>query len=249
VVSILPQAYFVERVGGEHVTTEVLVQPGHSPATYEPTPKQMVALAESQIFFRIGVPFENVLIPKIQANAPTLKVVDTRQGITLLGRDPHIWLDPTLVAVQAGTIAEALAGLDPNRQAVYRQNLMAFQADLERLDSRIAAALAPVRGQEFFVFHPAYGYFAKRYGLTQVPIEVEGKEPSARQLAEVIERAKRQNVRVIFVQPQFSVQSAEAVAKAIGGAVVALDPLPRNYLAELDGLARKIQEGLARPRP
>ena len=307
-VSIAPQAEFVKRIGGERVSVEVLVPSGQSPATYEPGLQQMATLSEAELYFRIGVPFERGLLPKVERTMPELRIIDTRRGIDLRrmhsephagahdhghagahddghhddhdhghagahddghhddpdhdhagahddghdaahdhshgGSDPHIWLSPRLVQVQARTIADALKQADPAGAAVYEANLQQFIADLEALDAELRQALAPVRGKTLMVFHPSWGYFADAYGLEQHAIELEGKEPSARQLTRIIARAKAEDVRVIFVQPQFSQSSAEAVAGAIDGAVVPIDPLARDYMANLRRVARTIREAL-----
>jgi len=258
-VSILPQAYFVERVGGEFVEVQVLVPSGQSPATFEPTPRQMAAMSLAEIYFRVGMPFEKQLVAKLAAANPRLKIVNTDSGIDLLPSavhdehdghdyhselDPHIWLDPDLVHIQAQNIARALTELDSAHGLEFEKNLHVFQADLRRVDSVISAVLAPLAGRTFFVFHPAYGYFGAAYGLKQKAVEMGGKEPSAKQLAQLIEQAKAEGVRVIFVQPQFSRASAETVARAIGGAVVALDPLAGNYLENLETMAEEIRRAL-----
>jgi len=255
--SIVPQEYFVERVGGDRVQVQALVTPGSSPATYEPTPRQMAALSEAAIFFRIGVPFENAFVPKIEGMAEGLRIVDTRTGVTLRsmkhahsascdhgGTDPHIWLNPRLVKVQARTIADALIEDDPAGKATYEANLAVFLEDLDALDAHLVEALAPVKGKTFMVFHPAWGYFADAYGLQQEPIEIEGKEPSGQQLARVVEMARSEGVRVIFVQPQFSARSAERVTEAIDGAVVPIDPLADDYVANLERVASAVHEAL-----
>ena len=263
-VSILPQAEFVQRVGGERVDVAVLLPPGQSPATYEPTPRQMAKLGRAQVYFRIRVPFERALLRKIATTMPKLNIVDTRQGIKLRrmaakhehdhdhaagAPDPHIWLDPKRVKIQARTIANALAALAPEHAAELEKNLQSFQAELDRLDAKIAATLAPLRGRELFVFHPAYGYFADAYGLKQVAVELEGKEPSARALGALIERAKAKRVRVLFVQPQFSSKAATTVARAIGGAVVPMDPLARDYMANLESMAASVRTALGEGTP
>jgi zinc transport system substrate-binding protein len=254
-VSILPQAYFVERIGGQHVTVHVLVGPGQSPATYEPTPQQMAALAESQVYFRIGTPFEEAFIGKIAGAFKSLEIIDTRQGVPLRYfqgtgdkqiPDPHIWLDPKRVKIQAQTISKALRRLASTYAEDFENNLRTFQRDLDIADAKIAEALAPVKGERFYVFHPAFGYFAESYGLQQMAIEIEGKEPSAKQLADLMDRAKKDHVRVIFVQPQYAKKDAEAVAKAIGGAVVPMNPLPRDYLTSLQEIATILRDGLLR---
>lgn len=260
-VSILPQSYFVQRVGGEHVDVHVLVGPGQSHHSYEPTPRQVSDLAKARVYFRIGVPFEAALLGKISAAFKGLDLVDTSQGIRFRqssdsctesghehahagGKDPHIWLDPQLVKIQAQTICDALCRIDPDHRADYEGNLRAFQADLDAVDVRIAKALAPLKGREFFVFHPAYGYFGDAYGLRQVAVEDEGKEPSLKRLAELIERARRAGARLILVQPQFPTSGAKAVADAIGGAVVPIDPLAADYLKNLEYMADQIAAAL-----
>jgi zinc transport system substrate-binding protein len=275
VVSILPQAYFVERVGGEFVDVDVLVGPGQSPHAFEPTPKQLEGLSRAKAYFTIGIDFESALLPRIERMFKDLTIVDTRAGVPLrtltatevdaeeshadhgehdpadaqhdehAGRpDPHIWLNPLLVKTQAQTICDALVKLDPPHAEQYRKSLAAFQADLDRVHKQIAEALAPLKGDEILVFHPAFGYFTDAYGLKQVPVEIQGKEPTARQLTALIDRAKARHARVIFVQPQFARKSAEAIAQAIGGVVVPMDDLSRDYLRNLEDMAAKIKAGL-----
>lgn len=266
-VSVLPHASFVERVGGEHVDVTVLVGPGQSPHAYDPTPRQLQALSSCRIYFRAGIDFENALVPRVEKLFRDLRIVDLRSGVELRkmtaaeatahahegdphadcaheagAPDPHTWLSPLNARIQARTIADALIELDPPRADLYRRNLDAFLAELDAVHSEIAAALAPLRGREVFVYHPAFGYFLDAYGLRQVPVEIDGKEPSARQLASLIDRAKDAGVKVIFVQPQFPTKAAQAVAEAIGGAVVPLDDLAKDYIANLREIAAKIQE-------
>lgn len=255
-VSILPQAYFVERVGGEQVDVTVLVGPGQSPATFEPTPKTVAGLSEAALYFRIGVPFERRLLEKTQKLFPHLQIVDTQEGITLRSvdrghhhrgeehhegaADPHTWLDPRLVKIQAQHIADALVRLDPDHAGDYERNLQAFLDDLDRLDSTIAFLLQPHQGARFFVFHPSYGYFADRYGLVQVAVETDGKEPGARQLSALIEQARTDRIRAVFVQAQYSTRTAEAIAREVGVDALTLDPLARDYIDNLGQMARKI---------
>lgn len=270
-VSILPQAYFVERVGGDHVTVDVLIGPGQSPTTYAPTPQQMARLGEAQVYFRIGVPFEDSLLKRISTVSKPLRVVDLRDGVQLRemedphehdshatdagdGRergggprsDPHVWLDPMRVKIMARTICEEFGRLDPAHAPVFSSNLEAFGEQLEAADRRIAKILAPFRGRRFYVFHPSYGYFAERYGLQQVAVETGGKQPSARELGATIEKARTDGVKVIFIQPQFSKSAAEAVAGAVGGTVEPLDPLARDYVANLGAMAARIAAALTR---
>jgi zinc transport system substrate-binding protein len=261
-VTIPPQAKFVERVVGQHVEVDVLVEPGHSPHTYEPTPSQMVRLAEADVYFLIGVPFEQILQNKIQSANPDMQMVDTGAGIELRRmkahvhetehaehhsedegqRDPHIWLDPANVKVMGRNICDALVEMDPEHEEEYRSNLESFLADLDELDRDIRGITEALKTRKFMVFHPAFGYFADAYGLEQIPIEIEGKEPSARGLQSLIETARDEGIKVIFVQKQFSARSAEVVAGEIGGEVVEVDPLAREYFTGM----RKLAQAFAR---
>jgi len=253
-VSILPQQYFVEHVGGDHVAVSVLVGPGQSPETYEPTPKQMTALARARIYFSIGVAFEDTWMKRIQAANPALRVAPIQRGVAILplagsggepgGSDPHVWTSPQRVKRMAANVRDALIQADPAQRGDYESNYRTFAAELDKLDGDIRTLLAPARGKAFMVFHPAWGYFAHDYGLRQIPIEAEGKEPGAKSLARVIELGKREGVKAIFVQSQFSRRTAETVAVAIGARVVAVDPLAENYPQNLLQVAREFAAAL-----
>jgi zinc transport system substrate-binding protein len=263
-VSILPEAHFVERVGAGRVSVEVLVQPGQNPHSFEPTPRQMAALSGADVYFRIGVEFENTLIPRIGSTMHKLALVDLREGLRMReiepdesgldtahqqepahgGLDPHIWMDPRNVAVMAVTIRDALIRLDPEGRQAYEEGCRSYTAELEALHARIAHALAPLAGRTLFVYHPAFGYFADAYRLEQVAVEIRGAEPSARQLAQLIDAARDKGVRVLFVQPQFSRVGADAVARAINGAVVPIDALAQDYAGNLERIAAAVEEAL-----
>lgn len=265
VVSVPPQAYFVGRIAGEAVEVEVLVQPGQDPHTFSPTAQQIVRLERAAVVFRIGMPFEKILIDRIAAAHPELRIVDANRdlppGEALAepahghaeqhelederdGLDPHTWMSPPLAARQAAVIAEALAELEPEHAERFAQNLAMLRADLEALDGQIVAMLQPVQGGTFYVFHPAFGYFARAYGLRQEAVETGGKSPSARHLAELIEQARARGVRTIFVQRQFSDRAARTIAEQIGAEVVSLDDLSPDYLNNLLDVARKIRAAL-----
>ncbi|HHW11812.1 MAG TPA: zinc ABC transporter solute-binding protein [Firmicutes bacterium] len=267
-VSILPQKFFVERIGGERVTVSVMVGPGQNPATYEPLPQQMKALTEAHIYFRIGVPFETAWLDRLSALNPELIMVDTREGIALRQMehhschapavetaepdaaahhraglpDPHIWLDPLLVKIQAETVYRALAAFDPEHQGYFKANLDRFHAELEQLHAELQAIFDGLEKKTLMVYHPAWGYLTDRYGLKQVPLEVEGKEPGPRELAQLIDYAKTQGIRVVFIQRQFNSTAAEAVARAVNGQVVSIDPLAEDYLTNMRRIAQAIKE-------
>ncbi len=253
-VSILPEKYFVERIAGKTGNVSVMVPPGSNPATYEPRPRQMRALVHSRIYFAIGVPFERTWLQKIIAINPEMQIVHLDKNIkkrrmatrrdslppTEGGLDPHIWLAPSLVKIQAREIAKALIRNDPSQKGLYEKNLGLFEIDLDRLDMEIRKIFAHKgKGAQFLVFHPSWGYFAEEYGLKQIPIEVEGKEPGPKQMASIIRYAKSKGIRVIFVQPEFSTRGAETIAKEINGRIVVADPLREDWMENLREVAMK----------
>jgi zinc transport system substrate-binding protein len=260
-VTIPPQRWLVERLADDLVTIAVLVAPGQSHETYEPTPKQIAALEGANLYIRLGVPFEDLLVRRLAAVAPRLEVVDGRAGIELLpmaadhdddhhhgNLDPHFWLDPSLFALHAGNIAAALARLLPAHTEEIDARLDVLRALLETADRQVAMLLAPFAGRTVLVYHPAFGYFTHRYGLEQVAVEVDGKEPTARQLAELVDLARRTKTGTIFLQPQFSGRAPQALAAAIGGNTVPLDPLAEDYVANLEIMADLIATALGGAR-
>lgn len=271
-VSIVPQQYFVRRIGGSLVQTAVMVPPGSSPHSYEPKPKQMQSLAQAAAYFAIGVEFERTVLPKIKTLHPDLKIVHTDSGIDKVpvldrqhfrehepghrgnghdpdhgrqkGLDKHIWLAPDLVRIQARNILEALRKLEPSNATVFESNYAAFMTDLDCLDADIKEILSAERDSVFLVFHPAWGYFARQYGLRQISVEMEGKEPKARDLQGLIDKARAERVRVVFVSPQFSTRTAETIAKAINGQVVPINPLAEDWLENMRMVADKFRQAL-----
>jgi zinc transport system substrate-binding protein len=259
-VSIPPQAYFVKAIGKDWVTLSIMVTPGHSPATYEPTPKQLAQLGKARLYFRIGVPFETVWMKRVSEANRELRIVDTARGVNFLpmkrhyhdegvhdhgGRhDPHIWLSIKAVKVQARNIHDALVEEDPEHAPFYKQNLEALMQDLDLLDGHISEKLAQLNTRKFIAFHPAWGYFARDYGLEQIPIELEGKRPSAKSLNHLIELAREENISLVVVQKQFSTDSAKVIADTIGAKVIQLDPLDENYPANIKRIADTFREAM-----
>ncbi|MFH1915496.1 MAG: zinc ABC transporter substrate-binding protein [Pseudomonadota bacterium] len=277
-VSILPQKYFVEKIAGDLAEVSVLVMPGASPHTYEPTPRQMAALATAKAYFSIGVTFEEVWLPRINSANPSLRIVATARGIEKLPMDahrhhddeghdhghgaahhdhdkhdhahdhgildPHVWLSPDGARVLAANTRDGLIKMDPANEATYRANTDALLRDIDSVDAEIRALLdgLPEDRRSFMVFHPSWGYFAHQYGLTQISIEVAGREPSPKGLSEVIEQGRALGIRVIFVQPQFSERSAAVIATEIGARTAVLDPLAEDWPAGMRDTARAIAE-------
>jgi len=155
--------------------------------------------------------------------------------------DPHVWLSPVLLGAQAHVVAHALAELDPDHAAEYEANAEAVEIEALELDGELAETLAPLEGTRFYVFHPAFGYFAKAYGLKQISIETGGREPSAKQLTELISQAREDDVRLILVQPQFQQRGASRIARAIGASLEEVDPLAPDAFATMRRLAEVLR--------
>lgn len=254
-VTVVPQETFVSRIGGEHVRVNALVRAGQDPHAYEPTARQIAALAEADLYVRVGVGFEDAWMSRLLVANPRMRVLDAQDGIELRRKaaghdhgdpdhghdhgdvDPHVWTSPARVKIMGARIRDALADLAPEYAADFAANYDRFAADLDALDTEIRARLAGVENRRFMVYHPAWGYFAEDYDLDQVAIEREGKEPGARALTAMIEQARREGIRVIFVQPQLNPSSAEQVARSIGGQVAVIDPLSGDYFENLRRVA------------
>ena len=264
-VSIPPQKWLSDQVGGELVSTHVLVNKGQEPHNFEPTPKQIAALFRSQLYFTLDMEFEREISRKIRQSNTRVQIIDVTHSIHKIsitghgygeggsgldeeyhhaGLDPHVWLAPANLKIMATTMAAAMAAADPENKPLYERNLQAVTVTLDRLHLDIQQALAPYKGSSFLVFHPAFGYFAHAYGLHQEAVEVEGKSPTPRQLYSLLTRAKTDKVKIVFVQPQFDRKSAQAIANGIGGEVVPLDPLAEDVVGNLKIMAEKIQSAL-----
>jgi len=266
-VSILPQKYFLQKIGGDRIHTEVMVLPGANPAIYEPRPKQMVELSRAKAYFAIGVPFEITWLPRIIRMYRDLPIIPTDKGIPKRfikdsyskgnlaaqlgkgsergqGRDPHIWLSPPLVMLQARNILDGLSRIDPSHRNGYERNYHRFMGELEKLDGELRAMFEGYGGRSFLVFHPSWGYLAETYGLRQIAIEEEGRAPGPGHLKAFIGLAKREGAKALFVQPQFSQKSARIIARAIGARVIPADPLAEDWAENLKRVAKALREAL-----
>ena len=266
-VSIVPQKFFLQQIGKDHVNVEVMVKPGASPATYEPKSSQMRQLASASAYFSIGAPFEHAWLDKISKVNLEMKVIHTDEGITKLsmskkkdknkkkehkekshdhktGLDVHIWLSPSLVKIQAATVTDALAKILPEKKELFQQNFDLFAKKIDTLDNDLHTIFKEKKGMKFMVFHPSWGYFAHDYGLQQVAVEVEGKNPKPAQLQKMIEKARKDDIHVIFVQAQFSTKSATVVAREIKGEVVPVNPLAEDWFLNMRLVADKLNNAL-----
>ncbi len=254
-VSILPEKYFVERIGGDHVKVNVMVGPGDSPHTYEPKTKQMASLSQSAIYFTIGVEFESAWMDRMKGANPTMKVVDLSANLEKIPMtagikgeeqkgepDPHVWTSPENVKVMSKTIYDTLVSVDPTHQADYQANLNAFIKDIDQLENDIRTNLKGISSNKFIVFHPGWGYFARDFGLEQISIEIGGSEPSAQELSIIIDEAKANHIKVVFGAPEFSTKTAEYIAQEVNGKVLLIDNLAEDWLDNLRSVSNTFGE-------
>jgi len=272
-VSILPQQYFLERIGGDRVTALVLVGPGQDPHSYEPSPKQMADLASARVWIRSGTDFETALAPKITSLYPALKVVDGTEGVTFRPMeaesahedegehegeeavhghdgniDRHTWLGKEPAKLMAAHIRDALSEADPTGRETYERNFEALVADIDAVYGELAVSLAPLSGKTVLVFHPAFGYFLDEFDIRQESVETGGKEPTAKALTALTEKAKAEGTPAIFVQAQFPVNAAKNIAEAVGAEVVMLDPLAPDWLGNIKSMGAALVKGVLNGR-
>jgi zinc transport system substrate-binding protein len=242
IVTIPPQAEFVEKIGGEKVQVTVMVPLGASPHTYEPTPRQLMEVSRAEIYFQVGsgVDFELAFASKLVELNKEMLVVNCSRGIQIIGGDPHVWLSPRNAKRMVRNIYDVLVKVDPENEDYYRMNLESYLTELENLDKEIREILRNLTNRRFMVYHPAWGYFSREYDLTQIPVEREGKEPTAKGLMALIDQARRLNMKVIFVSPQFDRKKAEVIVESINGRIVFLDPLAKDYVENLRTVALKL---------
>lgn len=263
-VSILPQQYFVQKIGGDKVNVNVMVEPGIEPHVYEPRPQPLKALSDAEAYISVGMEFEHSWLDKFRSVNPKMLMIDSAQGVDKITMvedhhhhdhggeektqeetlDPHIWLSPQAVKVQAQNIYQGLVKLDPDNQEQYQANLTQFITEIDQLDQEIRQNLQGVKQRKFMVFHPSWGYFARDYNLEQIPIEIGGQEPSAAELGKFVKAAKKENIQVIFIQPQMNSRKVETLAQEIKGEVIVIDPLSPNWSENLRQASQIFSEEL-----
>ena len=258
VVSILPEQTFVKAIGGDKVNVSLMVLPGNSPHTYEPKPSQMKDVAKAELYFAIGVEFENVWLPKFKNLNKRMQVIDLTQNIQMLkmqadteydahghkgyeGNDPHIWTAPDNVKIIAEHIYKALVKADQSNESYYKQNYDKFITHITETDNKIKSILSSKpKGIKFMVFHPSWGYFAQAYGLQQLPVEMEGKSPKPKELITLMKEAKKEKISAIFTQPEFSDSIAKVMANELHIKVIKVSPLSPHWSENLIGIANAI---------
>ena len=263
-VTIVPQAGLVEAIGGDKVKVLVMVPPGASPHTYEVTHEQMTTLSRAKMYVKVGsgVEFELAWMDKLIAVNVSMRVVDCSEGIRVLemdedhhdhdhehdhgrtGLDPHIWLSVRNAMIMAQNICAGLVQVDPANQDYYEENRTDYLEQLANLDSEITESLFEVENRRFIVFHPAWGYFAHDYDLIQIAVEQDGKEPDIDYRIRLIEEAREHDIRVVFLSPQYPTKSAEVISREIGGRVVIIDPLAKDFIGNMRAVASAMKEAM-----
>jgi len=260
--SIPPLAWIAERVGGEHVEVWAVLEAGQDPHSFEAKPSQVRRFQDAEVFFTVGMPFERFLSDKVKGAFPSIRIVDTSENIEKIaggctacsegekhahahgdsGYDPHVWLDPLRGIEIAASVRDALIALDPDNASDYRVGFAEVSAQLSDLDRLLTDWFKPLEGMSFYVYHPAFAYFAHRYGLEERAIEREGKAPGPRELARLMDEAK--GTHVLFAQPQFDDKAVRMLADAIGAEVEVLNPLERDYAKNLQFIGARIMTAL-----
>ena len=258
-VSILPQKYLADYIAGDKYDVQVMLPTGSNHETYEPAPRDMEKIASSEFYFALGaLDFELTWMDRFKASAPKMKVVNTSEGISMLsghvhndetehhqtghGIDPHIWLSPACMKIQAFNICKALSDADTANSAFYGSNLVKFNQLADSVDKIIRLKLIGAEGKTFIIFHPALGYFARDYNLNQISIEQEGKEPSPAMLEELIKTARQMGIKSVLISKEFDTRNAEAIAREIKGKVVIFDPMDINWAENMVNLATLIAD-------
>lgn len=249
-VSIEPLRNIVEHLAGDYYKVVTLTPVGASPETYEPTPKQLMDVSNSKLYFAIGtLGFEKQQLERMKETAPTLKIYTMSDGISLLSvqheghgdsTDPHIWMSPKNVVQMARNVCNALCQNDPEHTAVYKKKLADLERHADEVDRRIRLMVSKVRYRNFLIYHPALAYFANEYGFRQLTIEQDGKEPSSEHLATIISEAKAAEVHIIFLQREFKGRSVKSISEATGARVVIINPLAYRWDNEAIAIAKAL---------
>lgn len=256
-VSILPQQFFVERIGGDAVDVLVLVGPGQSPHSYEPTPRQLEKLSRASVWILSGTDFEEALLEKVRSRFPSLPVVDGTGGVNFRHLDehhgdhehtvdPHTWLGRNPAKILARHVLESLSRVDPENKTTHETRYSALVSEIDSVFDSLAKTLAPLKGTTVLVYHPAFGYFLDEFDLRQEAVETGGREPTVRTLAALVEEAREEQAKAIFVQEQFSRDSVNRIADELGIPVVPLDPLSGDWLENIRRMGHSLESALIR---
>lgn len=250
-VTIAPQKYLIERVGGGAVSVQVLVKPGQSPELYSPSAAQLGKLAKADAYIGMGLPVEHKVLPRIAASMPDIRVLQTgelgevhdhqhHEGCVDGGHDPHVWMNPLVMIYFVEQVCELLSELKPARRGDFQANARRTILELKQLDAALTKQLSEYAGRAFYINHPALGHFAQRYGLVQRSLEQAGTAPSARRVAELVKAARADAVGAVFTQPEFGRSSATVLARALQVEIVELNPLAEDYFSNMQLIADRL---------
>jgi zinc transport system substrate-binding protein len=237
-VTVAPYKYFVDKISQGEVDVQLLVPSGASSHTYEPTPKQIIKASKADIWFVIGEPFEAKAFPLFKKHNPKMMSADLREGVSLIKEvgcphagciDPHFWLSPKVSKKQVEVIGNTLKKRYPEKASLFAKNQELLEKELEAIDQELEGKLKNLKNRYVMISHPAYAYLARDYGLIQIPIEFEGRDPTPKQLGRILDSAKKAEVHTLFTQPQYSDKGAQLIAKEMSAKVVSLDPYAENY--------------------
>lgn len=258
-VSIIPQKYLAEYIAGDKFEVQAMLPTGSNHETYEPAPRDMEKISTSKLYFAIGaLDFELTWLDRLKSSNPSMKIINTSEGIAMInghihnekgdaehekhGIDPHTWLSPSCMKIQAANICTALSETDSSNSDYYKANLENFNNLADSIDLKIREKLALAKGKPILIFHPALAYFCRDFGLTQISIEQDGKEPSPAYMAELVKMAKENGIKSVFISKEFDTRNAEAIAREIGGKIIVFDPMTENWPSNLIHLAQLIAE-------
>lgn len=249
-VSVPPQAWFVRQLAGDNARVEVMLPPGANPATFEPTAARMRALEQASLYVKVGhpaFPFERVWLQRLLSQRPQLPMAHTPGVLDEApADDPHVWLSPSWARRWVPLLASDLRELLPQSSDFITANERQLIATINTLSEEIRDVLEPFSGRSFLVYHPAWGHFARDYGIGQLSVETDGKEPGARRLAGLLKEASAAGVRVVFVEPQSASRSAEVLAVELGAEVGVIDPLAADWAANLLLVAHRLHDAFGR---
>ena len=261
-VSIPPQKHLVQKIAANTLKINVVIPSGTDEHNLDFKPATMKGLENSDIYFTIGLEIERVFEDKFKSNFKNLQIIDTGEGLRSLNdthshenssshenhsehhehsnesKDPHIWFDPILLKAQAAIIAKALTAKYPQHKTLFESNLAKTQNELDALHAELSALLKRAKHKKFIIYHPSLAYFAARYDLVQLPVQIEGKEPKARDLQRLIKTAKKEKIQVILVQKGFSQTATKTLAKELNAKVLEIDNLSEDFGEELLKIAR-----------
>ncbi|MDR1601202.1 MAG: zinc ABC transporter substrate-binding protein [Tannerella sp.] len=253
-VTIEPQRYFAEKIAGGHFTVHTAVPPGQSPETYDPSPLEMVRIAQSKAYLQIGrIGFEQAWAGSIRENNPHVTFFDLSEGVEWIENenddahghhhshfDPHIWTSTVNAEIIARNVLQAFILLDGAHETVYHDNYRLLTGEIDATRRVLHEILDTLSCRTFVIYHPALTYFADEFGLTQLAIETDGKEPSALSMRTLVDRAKAAGVKVVFVQQEFDRKHAGQLAAEISARIVEINPLDKQWSEQLVLIAKAL---------